>query len=54
VLAVNPGQAESRFMRAIVLSRLHRAAEASRELVIARRLLPSVDRQYARYGIKAT
>lgn len=54
VLAAVPSQAESRFMRAIVLSKVHREPEASAELAIARRLQPSVDKHYARYGIKAT
>lgn len=54
VLAAVPGQADSRFMRAIVLLELHREPEASKELVIARRLRPSVDRHYARYRIKAS
>ncbi|MBN8809397.1 MAG: DUF3857 domain-containing protein [Sphingomonas sp.] len=53
VLAATPSLAESRFMRAIVLAKLGRETEAHKELVIARRLKPSVDRQYARYGIKA-
>ncbi|WP_404368560.1 DUF3857 domain-containing protein [Sphingomonas sp. MMS24-J45] len=54
VLAAAPGQAESRFMRAIVLSKLQRHAESAKELTVARRLKPSVDKQYARYGIKAS
>jgi tetratricopeptide (TPR) repeat protein/transglutaminase-like putative cysteine protease len=53
VLAAEPGRADSRFMRAIVLQQLHRDAEAASELRIARRITPSVDRHYARYGIKA-
>lgn len=51
-LLASPGQAASRFLRAVVLLRLHRDAEAARELAVARRIEPSVDRQYARYGIK--
>ena len=51
-LAASPDQAGSRFMRAMVLSHLHRDVEAAKELAIARRLMPSVDRKYARYGIK--
>ncbi|MBC7042391.1 transglutaminase, partial [Salmonella enterica subsp. enterica serovar Enteritidis] len=50
VLAAEPGQASSRFLRAIVLQQLHRDAEAASELKIARRITPSVDRHYARYG----
>lgn len=53
VLAAEPGQAASRFLRAVVLQQLRRDAEAASELKIARRITPSVDRHYARYGIKA-
>jgi tetratricopeptide (TPR) repeat protein len=52
VLAMSPGHAPSRFMRAIVLERLHRDGEAARELTIARRISPSIEKEYARYGIK--
>ena len=51
-LAATPGRAESRFMRSIVLTRLKRTAEASKELAVSRRIDPSVERHYARYGIK--
>ncbi|MEG3163577.1 DUF3857 domain-containing protein [Sphingomonas sp. PB2P19] len=54
VLAGAPGQAPSRFLRSVVLKQLHRDGEAARELALARRMQPSVDRQYARYGIKAS
>ena len=54
VLAANPAGAESRFMRAVVLLRLHREAEAAKELAAARRLRPSIDKTYARYGITAS
>ncbi len=54
VIATSPGVAESRFMRSIVLKQLHRDADAARELAVARRLSPNVDRTYARYGIKAS
>jgi len=53
VLAASPGMAASRYMRAVVLTRLHRDADAARDLVVARRLSPTIDRTYARYGIKA-
>jgi tetratricopeptide (TPR) repeat protein/transglutaminase-like putative cysteine protease len=52
VLAGTPGQSDSRFMRAVVLRALHRDADAVKDAAIARRLDPSVDRQYALYGIK--
>ncbi|HXH15921.1 MAG TPA: DUF3857 domain-containing protein [Sphingomonas sp.] len=54
VLAAAPGQAESHFMRAIVLASLQRNAESVKELAIARRLKPSVDKQYARYKITSS
>ncbi|HEY0113933.1 MAG TPA: tetratricopeptide repeat protein [Allosphingosinicella sp.] len=52
VLAAAPSAAESRFLRAVVLTRLGRREEAARDLNIARRLEPSVERSYARYGLK--
>lgn len=51
VLAEAPAQAESRYLRAAVLMRLHRDGEAAAELRIARRIAPDIDRHYARYGI---
>jgi tetratricopeptide (TPR) repeat protein len=51
-LAASPGLAAVRFMRGVVLMRLQRKAEADAELAIARRLAPSLDKKYARYGIK--
>jgi len=53
VLAASPGMAASRYMRAVVLARLHRDSDAAKDLLLARRLSPSIDRTYARYGIKA-
>ena len=53
VLAAEPGQAASRFMRAVVLQRLHRDAEAASELKIASRIATSIERHYARHGMKA-
>jgi tetratricopeptide (TPR) repeat protein len=52
VLATSPAKAGSRYLRAVVLARLHRGADAARDLAIARRLAPTIDRTYARYGIK--
>ena len=52
VLASAPAEADSRFMRGIVLTRLHRSKEAALDFSIARRLEPTVDKTYARYGIK--
>lgn len=54
VIATSPVQPASRFMRSIVLKQLHRDAEAASELAVARRMAPNVERQYARYGIKAS
>lgn len=51
-LAASPGLAASRFLRGVVLTRLDRDSEAERDLRIARRLAPSLDRTYARFGIK--
>ncbi len=53
VLAAAPDLASSRFLRGIVLKALHRDAEAATDLALARRISPTIDRQYARYGIKA-
>jgi tetratricopeptide (TPR) repeat protein/transglutaminase-like putative cysteine protease len=47
-----PALGPSRFMRALVLGKLGRKAEAEKELVIARRLAPWVDKEYARFGLK--
>ena len=52
VLAATPGKSASRYLRGIVLARLHRDAEAGRDLAIARRLDPTVDKTYGRFGIK--
>lgn len=49
-----PGLDDSRFMRAIVLAKLGRAAEAGRDLAIARRVNPHIDAQFGRYGVKAS
>jgi len=53
VLLAAPGQAPSRFLRAIVRAHLGQSGLAAQDLAIARRLDPSVDRTYARYGIVA-
>lgn len=47
-----PDLGQSRFVRAIVLKRLGRDAEAERELVLARRLAPTVEKDYAKFGLK--
>jgi tetratricopeptide (TPR) repeat protein len=52
VLAAEPGIAQSHFLRGVVLTRLHRGADAAEELSIARQISPSVDKTNARYGIK--
>jgi tetratricopeptide (TPR) repeat protein/transglutaminase-like putative cysteine protease len=52
ILASAPGLAPSRYMRGVVLTRLHRDADAAKDFAVARRLTPSVDKTYARYGIK--
>jgi tetratricopeptide (TPR) repeat protein len=52
VLAAWPGQANSRFLRAAVLKMLHRDAESVKDVAIARRIKPSIDREYGRYGIR--
>jgi tetratricopeptide (TPR) repeat protein len=51
VLAAAPGKAASRYLRAIVLTRMHREAEAAKDFALARRLSPEIDRQYARFGL---
>lgn len=52
VLAANPDMAASRYVRAAVLKAMQRDAEAAGELALARRINPTIDRQYARYGFK--
>lgn len=52
VLAANPDMAASRYVRAAVLKAMQRDAEAAGELSMARRINPTIDRQYARYGFK--
>ncbi len=51
-LALDPGITESRFLRAVVLGRVGRAADGARDLAIARRLDPQIDTMFARFGIK--
>lgn len=50
VLAERPNKAESRFLRGVVLKSLDRDAEADKEFATARRLSPSVEKSYSRYG----
>ncbi|WP_293882968.1 tetratricopeptide repeat protein, partial [Sphingomonas sp.] len=52
VLAATPGIAQSHFLRGVVLLRMHRDAEASREFLIARRITPSIQKTNERFGIK--
>ncbi|MGW8190791.1 DUF3857 domain-containing protein [Sphingomonas hankookensis] len=52
VLAANPDMAASRYVRAAVLKAMQRDGEAAGELALARRMNPTIDRQYARYGFK--
>lgn len=52
-LALSPGLAESRFLRAVVLGRLGRSADSARDLAVARRIYPQIDAMFARYGIRA-
>lgn len=52
VLLQAPGFAESRFLRSIVYARLGKAKEAATDLAVARRMSPSVERKYARFGLK--
>ena len=52
VLAQEPGMAASLYLRAVVLGKLARPAESARDLALARRIYPSIDVQYARYGLK--
>ena len=46
-----PGLGPSRFIRAIILTRMGRKPEAVRELAVARRLLPTIEADYARFGL---
>lgn len=52
VLAGAPGLANSLYLRGIVLKRLHRDPDAAADLALARRLAPSVEKEYLRFGIK--
>jgi tetratricopeptide (TPR) repeat protein len=52
VLAQEPGMAASRYLRAVVLGKLARPTEGARDLALARRIYPSIDTRYARYGLK--
>lgn len=52
VIAQSPSQAASLFMRSIVLKQLHRDADAKRDLALARRITPTIDGDFARFGIK--
>ncbi|WP_230770004.1 DUF3857 domain-containing protein [Sphingomonas sp. Leaf4] len=52
VLADHPDHASTRYLRAAILKATKRDGEAAGELAIARRLSPTIDREYARYGFK--
>jgi tetratricopeptide (TPR) repeat protein/transglutaminase-like putative cysteine protease len=52
VLAADPDMANSLYLRAAVYKATQRDAEAAADLVLARRIDSTVDRQYARYGFK--
>lgn len=51
-LALQPDLDSSRYLRALALARLGRAADGARDLAIARRLDPQIDRDFARIGLK--
>lgn len=51
-LLQSPGMASSRFLRAIVYKKLGRTKEAEIDLAIPRQMKPSVERTYARFGLK--
>ncbi|WP_373489225.1 DUF3857 domain-containing protein [Blastomonas sp.] len=47
-----PGMTAGRFLRAIVNKRLGFSDQAAHDLAIARRMTPSLERSYARFGLK--
>ena len=51
VLLQNPALGPNHFLRALVLKRLGRGADAIHELAIARRLAPETESDYARFGL---
>lgn len=51
-LAIEPELAASRFMRGIIAGRQGQRASGASDLAAARRLVPSIDAFFARYGIK--
>lgn len=51
-LAIAPELAPTRFMRGLVLGKLGDKAGSAQELAAARRMSPTVDRFFARYGIR--
>ena len=48
----SPGLGSTRFLRAIVNKRMGNSAQAASDLSIARQLTPSIERDYARFGLK--
>ena len=51
-LLQSPGMGPSRFLRAIVNKRLGHPGQAAADLAIVRRMSPSIERDYARFGLK--
>ncbi len=47
-----PAMGSSRFLRALVYKRTGRGADAAADLAIVRRMSPSTERDYARFGLK--
>ncbi len=51
-ISQSPGMGPARFLRSIVNKRLGNVAQAASDLSIARQLFPSIERDYARLGLK--
>lgn len=51
-LLQEPGLRSSRFLRAIVRKRMGQTADAAADLAVARQMSPSIERDYARFGLK--
>lgn len=52
VLAASPDKASSRYLKAAVLKATKQDGVAAGELAIARRISPTIDREYERFGFK--
>ena len=50
-LALNPDAPEPRFMRGVIKLRQGRDADGKADLAAARRARPSIDEEYASYGV---